>query len=235
MMMASSSSSSPSTAGYVRVNNPDGMKFGNKAKYYGQLKQGTQTPHGRGTMTYSNGGRYEGEWADGKRSGWGTYTCAGGARYEGWWRDGLPHGRGTLWTSDGARCLVADWANGGYPLRGAVMEAGGEVTLATFDGRTPVLLNDGSNWATAAKERTPAGRVVEGGPPAPGGGARAVRVELAGGGAYAGAMRGLAYCGDGVLTDAGGAAWRVTHADGGRTFAEGQRAQRFRMTVTMVG
>jgi hypothetical protein len=48
------------------------------------------------------------------------------------------------------------------------------------------------------------------------------RVELAGGGAYAGAMRGLAYCGDGVLTDAGGKEWRVTHADGGRTFAEGQ-------------
>jgi hypothetical protein len=39
---------------------------------------------------------------------------------------------------------------------------------------------------------------------------------------YAGAMRGLAYCGDGVLTDAGGMKWRVKHADGGRTFAEGQ-------------
>jgi hypothetical protein len=35
-------------------------------------------------------------------------------------------------------------------------------------------------------------------------------------------MRGLAFCGDGVLTDAGGAAWRVKHADGGKTFAEGQ-------------
>ena len=102
-----------------------------------------------------------------------------------------------------------------------MMEASGDVFLASFDGRTELRF-DGGNWATAATERTLAGRVVEGGPPAPGGGARAVRVELAGGGAYAGAMRGLAYCGDGVLTDAGGAAWRVTHADGGRTFAEGQ-------------
>ena len=100
-----------------------------------------------------------------------------------------------------------------------MMEAGGDVFHAVFDGMTPLCL-DGSNWATAAKERTLAGRVVEGDPPAPGG-ARAVRMELAGGGAYAGAMRGLAYCG-GVLADAGGAAWRVKHADGGRTFAEGQ-------------
>ena len=35
-------------------------------------------------------------------------------------------------------------------------------------------------------------------------------------------MEGLPFVGEGVLTDAGGAAWRVTHADGGRTFAEGQ-------------
>jgi hypothetical protein len=81
---------------------------------------------------------------------------------------------------------------------------------------------DVMNGTAATTKRTLAGWVVQGGSPAPGGRVRAVRVELAGGGSYIGGMRGLAFCGDGLLTDAGGAVWRVKHAAGGKTFAEGQ-------------
>ena len=212
-------------------------------RYKGEFSHGEHPwPHGRGTLTLEEGDRYEGEFEDGLWSGKGTYMRADCTRYEGKWRGGggesgwgKRHGRGTWWTSDGARCFVGDWFWDGA-LRGAMMEADGGVFHVVFDvnttwspsdldGDAGMLLEIDNDWAAAvaaAKERTPAGRVVEGGPPAPGGCARAVRVELAGGGAYAGAMEGLSFVGDGVLTDAAGAAWRVTHADGNRTFAVGQ-------------
>ena len=50
--------------------------------------------HGRGTKTWANGDRYEGDWRDGNsRTGRGTHTWGQGSqwagdRYEGEWRDG---------------------------------------------------------------------------------------------------------------------------------------------------
>ncbi len=40
------------------------------------------------------GGRYEGDYIDGKRTGRGIYTWADGRRYEGDFNNGNMHGRG---------------------------------------------------------------------------------------------------------------------------------------------
>ena len=56
----------------------------------------------RGTLTYTDGSRYEGEIRNGKRHGQGTYTWTSGNRYEGQFRDSKMHGRGT-YTCSGLR------------------------------------------------------------------------------------------------------------------------------------
>ena len=73
--------------------------------------------HGRGTLTYSIGSRYEGEWRDGKQHGRGTYTTASGGGYEGEWRDGKEHGRGTFTYSNGDR-YEGEWRDNNRHGRG---------------------------------------------------------------------------------------------------------------------
>ena len=233
----------------------------NRYNYLGESK-GYNMRHGRGTCIWGNGRRlngavYEGQWRRGECIGLGTMTYPDGTRYQGLWEKYGWTGQGTLWMSDGERCIEAQWLKCGYPLKGAMMYADGDVFRVEFNrkllfnGRTWVEASDMepapaspppgtrmysrrdfhrhavldkhfSEGPAATTKRTLAGRVVEGGAPAPGGRVRAVRVALADGGSYIGAMRGLSFCCSGVLTDAGGKAWRVKHAHGGRTFAEGQ-------------
>lgn len=54
-------------------------------KYNGEMKDGQK--HGKGTMTYSNGGVYVGEWKDDRRHGQGTMTFNDGSRIVGVWKD----------------------------------------------------------------------------------------------------------------------------------------------------
>jgi hypothetical protein len=49
--------------------------------------------HGKGTLIYPNGERYEGSWVYGKRHGPGTYFYLDGGRYEGEWVDDRIQGR----------------------------------------------------------------------------------------------------------------------------------------------
>ena len=48
--------------------------------------------HGKGTYTWADGDKYEGDWVDDKKHGKGTYTWANGANYEGNWKNGAKHG-----------------------------------------------------------------------------------------------------------------------------------------------
>ena len=50
----------------------------------------------KGTLTFTDGGRYEGEIRDGKQHGRGTTTLPDGDRYAGEYRNGKRQGRGTL-------------------------------------------------------------------------------------------------------------------------------------------
>lgn len=114
---------------------------GNRTTYRGMFRDGTYS--GYGIVEYDQGGRYEGEWQDGRAHGFGTYTSADtketyrghwergkhdgfgvlvyrkGHRYEGEWRDGERHGHGIYTCVDGWRvCGTFDGgAQRGYAER----------------------------------------------------------------------------------------------------------------------
>jgi hypothetical protein len=68
-----------------------------------------------GTYTFPNGGKYVGEYRDGKCNGQGTYTSPNGEKYVGEYRDGKRNGQGTYTWPDGAKYVGeyrGDKANG---------------------------------------------------------------------------------------------------------------------------
>jgi len=79
-----------------------------------------------GTITYPNGNRYDGTFADGEPSGKGVLTIAGQGVYFGAFADGLPNGEGMLVDSDGT------------VYRGTFLDgyAEGEVNVTQADGTT---------------------------------------------------------------------------------------------------
>src|SRR5262249_39779553 len=54
-------------------------------------------------VTYPDGSRYVGSFANGKRNGQGTYTYANGDRYIGGWLNDNMHGQGVYTFADGGR------------------------------------------------------------------------------------------------------------------------------------
>lgn len=68
--------------------------------YHGDTRK-DGVPHGYGTITFPNGNRYEGNWANGKRTGKGKYIYSNGSQYEGEVYDGHLHGKGTLTFANG--------------------------------------------------------------------------------------------------------------------------------------
>ncbi|MBT4888105.1 MAG: hypothetical protein HON65_00940 [Rhodospirillales bacterium] len=60
---------------------------------------------GNGTLQWyvneTKGGRYEGDFLDGKANGWGIRYFTNGNRYEGEYNDGKFHGKGTHYFADG--------------------------------------------------------------------------------------------------------------------------------------
>ena len=202
----------------------------NGAMYQGQWRDGECI--GLGTMTYPDGTLYQGLWEKYGWTGQGTLWIDGERCIQAVWvKCGYPL-NGTMMEANGEVYLVE--FNRKLVFNGRTWDEASDMTPAPASPSGPrmsgrrsffrreVLDKQFSMGPAATTKRQLAGRVVEGGPPAPGGRVRAVRVELVGGGSYIGAMRGLSFCCRGVLTDAGGAAWRVEHADGGSTFAEGQ-------------
>ena len=77
---------------------------------YEGLLDSVGEPHGRGTITWENGGRYDGEWCDGKANGHGVMEYANGDRYEGKWKDGCRFGQGTHHFKDGG-VYEGQWRN----------------------------------------------------------------------------------------------------------------------------
>ncbi|KAL3816383.1 hypothetical protein ACHAXA_008353 [Cyclostephanos tholiformis] len=95
-------------------------------EYEGQLDAHGE-PHGRGTVTWENGGKYDGGWVDGKANGHGTMNYGNGDMYEGGWRDGCRYGHGTHHFRDGG-VYEGEWRN------------------AAPDGRGRMTLKNGSHY-----------------------------------------------------------------------------------------
>eukprot|EP00163_Fabomonas_tropica_P001403 TRINITY_DN11059_c0_g1_i2.p2 TRINITY_DN11059_c0_g1~~TRINITY_DN11059_c0_g1_i2.p2 ORF type:complete len:163 (-),score=56.78 TRINITY_DN11059_c0_g1_i2:228-716(-) len=71
------------------------MQWAEGGKYEGDWKDGRR--HGRGVFYYLNGDVYDGEWQDDLKHGVGTYTFANtGAVYQGEWILGKQQGNGTV-------------------------------------------------------------------------------------------------------------------------------------------
>ena len=80
-----------------------------KGVYVGEKKDGKR--HGQGTLTFSDGTKYEEEWKDGKEHGQGTLTKPNGDKYVGEFKDGKQDGQGTYTHSDGKK-YVGEWKDG---------------------------------------------------------------------------------------------------------------------------
>lgn len=84
------------------------LKLDNATEYSGGFSAGRY--HGTGTLVDMRG-RYDGEFADGRRDGHGKMNFAMGGRYEGQWRDGRFHGTGTALYPSG-RQVTTEWVDG---------------------------------------------------------------------------------------------------------------------------
>jgi len=100
---------------------------------YEGLLDSVGEPHGRGSVTWENGGRYDGEWCDGKANGHGIMDYANGDRYEGMWKDGCRFGQGTHHFKDGG-VYVGHWRN------------------AAPDGQGKMTLKNGSHYEGSWKD-----------------------------------------------------------------------------------
>ncbi|HVM62251.1 MAG TPA: hypothetical protein VMV72_15430 [Verrucomicrobiae bacterium] len=93
------------------------------SQYVGEFRDGQ--PNGQGTYTFPDGKTYVGGFADGRPSGQVTVTFPDGRRYEGYVKDAKPTGLGTLTWPDG-RQYVGQFKDG-------VAEGDGQMTYP--DGR----------------------------------------------------------------------------------------------------
>lgn len=66
--------------------------------------------NGQGTMIYTDGSKYVGQWKDGKREGEGVCTFSNGTKYVGQWTNNKRHGHGTLYRV-GNEPLTGQWTN----------------------------------------------------------------------------------------------------------------------------
>ena len=69
-------------------------------KYEGEFKDGKR--HGQGKLTYPDGRKFVGEWKDGEPIGQGTFTWSNGDKYVGEFKDGKKHGQGTYIKPEGS-------------------------------------------------------------------------------------------------------------------------------------
>ena len=61
---------------------------------------------------WQNGDTYEGQYVNGKRTGYGVYTFSTGDIYEGEWKDNLRHGEGVLYNKKGKVISNGPWILG---------------------------------------------------------------------------------------------------------------------------
>ncbi len=76
-----------------------------------QIRWAQPNYQGKGTYSWPNGSRYDGEFLDGKLQGHGIFFWPDGSSYKGEWHEDLPHGKGTFTWPDG-RHVEIEWEHG---------------------------------------------------------------------------------------------------------------------------
>ncbi len=97
------------------------LTFTDGASYVGEFKAGDY--NGQGIYTFSDGRKYVGEFKDGNYNGQGTYTFSDGRKYVGEFKDDRPNGQGIEYRPDGSVLRSGQWTHGNltqsYALDGA--------------------------------------------------------------------------------------------------------------------
>lgn len=146
---------------------------GDECIYEGEILHGL--PHGRGTLVYPNGLMFEGNWANGRESGWGflssaddeplwagevldgvphgngTYFYSNGDTYSGAWKEGLPHGRGSFESNQHGK-YDGMWAEGQRAGPGTQTYVDGSVYRGAWrsgqrHGRGDLTMPDGFRYS----------------------------------------------------------------------------------------
>jgi hypothetical protein len=146
----------------------NGTYLGDLRDDQNENKRQRRARHGHGTMKYSNGNIYTGDWiqdrfdgngeyiwADGRRfigsfkadkiDGMGTGIWPDGRKYEGEYKNDLAHGHGLVILPSG-RSFEGTFA-ADFPVEGQMIEPDGSVFASTFDGKTHV-----SEWQPKSKQ-----------------------------------------------------------------------------------
>jgi len=107
---------------YIGENNHEGQPHGkgtmhyHGVKYTGQWQDGVM--HGKGNLTFEDGGVYDGDWQYGKKHGIGTLRYSNGSVFKGHWEEGQMEGWGVLTAADGETLYNGQWHQGKKHGRG---------------------------------------------------------------------------------------------------------------------
>ena len=97
--------------------------FPKGGKYTGECNK-KDKPHGQGTYVWGSGGKYIGNWKDGKQDGHGAFEAADAQTYTGGWRNGKKHGPGTMTGPHGSR-YIGEFKNNKQHGKGTTIIATG--------------------------------------------------------------------------------------------------------------
>lgn len=100
---------------------PSGNRYEGQTGHYGQDK-----PHGAGVMSYLMGGRYCGEFVNGRRHGSGTMVFPDGSSFEGEWVDDRITGMGVKCETNGTR-YEGEWMMDEFQGIGIYLDARGTI------------------------------------------------------------------------------------------------------------
>ena len=107
------------------------LTFSSGKTFVGEFKDGHF--HG-GTATYPDGRKYEGEWKVWNYHGQGTETFPNGKKYVGGWKDGKRHGKGVIQGREGKNIREGEWVNGKMEGYGKRSNSNNERWYKSYEG-----------------------------------------------------------------------------------------------------
>ena len=117
------------------------LRFSNGDIYTGEFNYGK--PNGKGAFTYGNGDSYSGTVAEGQRHGSGTYTSAAGNKYVGQFSEGNFEGLGTYYflanSPSRGDIYAGEFSSNTFNGQGRYTHSNGQVFVGSFsNGRKTV-------------------------------------------------------------------------------------------------